>query len=68
MTKLLDRAFEAASRLSAEQQDALAASILAELDAERRWDDLFAGSVPSLGQMADEALAEHPLAPVTVTV
>ena len=59
MTKLLDRAFEAASQLSAEEQDALAASILAELDAERHWDDLFEGSVPALGQMADEALEEH---------
>lgn len=59
MTSLLEKAFEAASKLSASEQDALAASILAEVDAERRWDTLFEGSTPVLDQLADEALAEH---------
>ncbi|MFL5617971.1 MAG: hypothetical protein ACJ79A_06180 [Gemmatimonadaceae bacterium] len=59
MTKLLEQAFEAASQLSAAEQDALAASILAEVEAERRWDALFDGSPESLSQMADEALDEH---------
>ena len=59
MTELLEKAFEAASKLPANEQDALAASILAEVDAERRWDGLFEGSVPTLERLADEALEEH---------
>lgn len=59
MTKLLEKAFEAASKLPPEEQDALAASILAEVEAERRWDQLFEGSLPSLERLADEALEEH---------
>lgn len=59
MTKLLEKAFEAASKLPAEEQDALAASILAEVEAERRWDTLFEGSVPALERLADQALEEH---------
>jgi hypothetical protein len=59
MTKLLEQAFEAASKLPAEEQDALAASILAEVEADRRWDALFEGSVSALNGLADEALAEH---------
>jgi hypothetical protein len=53
------KAFEAASKLPANEQDALAASILAEVEAERRWDALFEGSEPTLERLADEALAEH---------
>jgi hypothetical protein len=59
MTKLLEKAFEAASTLPAEEQDALAASILAEVEAERRWDALFESSVPTLERLAEEALHEH---------
>jgi hypothetical protein len=59
MTTLLEKAFEAASKLPASEQDALAASILAEVEAERRWDTLFEGSMPILDRLAEEALAEH---------
>jgi hypothetical protein len=59
MTELLEKAFEAASKLPANEQDALAASILAEVEAERRWDALFAGSAPTLERLADEGLKEH---------
>ena len=59
MTELLEKAFEAASKLPAHEQDALGASILAEVEAEQRWDNLFDGSVPTLEQLADEALEEH---------
>ena len=38
MTKALEKAFEAASRLSAREQDELAAAILEELDADERWE------------------------------
>jgi len=59
MTKLLEKAFEAASKLPEADQDALAASILAEVEADRRWDELFERSTPALSQLADEALGEH---------
>ena len=59
MTELLEKAFEAASKLPANEQDALAASILAEVEAERRWDALFEGSGPTLERLAAEAMEEH---------
>ncbi len=59
MTKLLKRAFDQASRLPEEEQDALARILLEELASERRWEELFAGSHDLLDQLADEALAEH---------
>jgi hypothetical protein len=59
MTKLLERAFAEASKLPQEEQDALARILLEELASERRWGELFASSHDLLGQLADEALAEH---------
>ena len=59
MTRLLEKAFEAASKLSDADQDALAASILAEVEADRRWDALFDSSTAAVSQLADEALGEH---------
>jgi hypothetical protein len=59
MTRLLEKAFEAASKLPEADQDALAASILAEVEADRRWDALFESSTSALSQLADEALGEH---------
>ena len=59
MTKLLKKAFDEASKLPEKEQDALARMLLEELASERRWDELFAGSHDLLGQLADEALAEH---------
>ncbi len=58
MTELLKKAFEAASKLPPETQDAIAARILMELEDERRWDEAFARSQDKLAQMADEAVAE----------
>ncbi|MBC7359249.1 MAG: hypothetical protein H5U10_12005 [Desulfacinum sp.] len=58
MTELLKKAFEAASKLPPETQDAIAARILMELEDERRWDEAFAKSQDKLAQMADEAVAE----------
>ena len=58
MTELLKKAFHAASQLPPEQQDAVAAMLLAELESERQWDDLFERSQDFLAKMADEALAE----------
>ena len=58
MTRALKKAFEAASKLSDAEQDALAAAILEELESERRWDELFQRSANTLAKLAKEALAE----------
>ena len=61
MTQHLEAAFAEASKLSDEQQDALAALILHEIDSERRWGDLFARpeSQDLLARLADKAIADH---------
>lgn len=41
MTKLLERAFAAAARLPEEEQDAIAARVLVEIEDEGEWDRLF---------------------------
>lgn len=58
-TKLLEKAFAEASRLSEQEQDVLAAWILEELASEQRWEKAFADSGGVLAWLADEALAEH---------
>lgn len=57
--RLLDRAFAEVARLPADEQEALAAWILAELAAERQWQDALGRSGEALAALADEALAEH---------
>ncbi|MEX2530791.1 MAG: hypothetical protein WD960_08460 [Gemmatimonadota bacterium] len=57
MTKLLERAFREAAKLSPEEQDAVAALLLAELESEQRWSEVFRGSQHALGKLAREALA-----------
>ncbi len=61
MTQLLEKAFEQAARLPAAEQDAFARLMMAELDAEQRWADLFAQpkSEDWLERLADEALSAH---------
>lgn len=59
MTRLLKQAFEAASRLPEDEQDALAALILEEVEAEGDWQKSFAASQEQLGRLADEALEDH---------
>ena len=59
MTKALERAFEVASLLPDQEQEELAAAILDEIEAERRWDASLATSQDALKRLADEALAEH---------
>ena len=58
MTKLLERAFTEASKLSEEEQEALAGWILEELASERSWSKAFAETKDALAHLADEALAE----------
>ena len=61
MTRLLQEAFERAAELPQAEQDRLARFLLAELESERQWAELFAspGSEDLLERLADEALAEH---------
>ena len=61
MTKLLQQAFERASELPETEQDKFARFLLAELDSDRRWDELFSSpeSEDLLERLADEALSEH---------
>ncbi|HKI19533.1 MAG TPA: hypothetical protein VKA15_16730 [Isosphaeraceae bacterium] len=60
MTQLMEQAFERASGLTEEEQNAIASIILREIESEERWNELFAQprSVDVLSQMADEAMAE----------
>ena len=59
MTEGLERAFAEAAKLSAEDQDAIAAWLLEELASEDRWSRAFAATSDSLESLAEEALAEH---------
>lgn len=59
MTRLLEKAFSEAAKLSLPDQDALATWVLEELASERRWTKAFAESEDILAQLAEEALAEH---------
>lgn len=59
MTELLEKAFAEASKLSPEEQDLLARTLLDDLASEESWDQSFARSQDELAQLADEALAEH---------
>jgi hypothetical protein len=59
MTTLLERAFAEAAKLSAAEQELLAARLLAELAVEDDFDRAIAGSADKLARLAEEALAEH---------
>ena len=61
MNQLLEKAFTRASALPTAEQEALARRVLAELDADERWDELFARpeSDDLLTRMADRALEAH---------
>ncbi len=59
MSKLLDRAFEEASKLPESEQEALAQWLLAELESERRWEEALAQSEDKLSELAEEALTEY---------
>lgn len=59
MTKLLEKAFEEASKLPELEQNALAKQLLNELTAENKWEKEFASSEDILSRLADEAIEEH---------
>jgi hypothetical protein len=60
MTRLMEQAIERASQLSEDEQNAIAAIILREIESDERWDELFArpASADLLSRMADEAMSE----------
>jgi ABC-type cobalamin transport system ATPase subunit len=59
MTKLLEKAFAEAGKLSPAEQDLLASRVLAELAGEDEFDRAIAASGSKLASLAVEALAEH---------
>ena len=56
MTKLLDRAFQEASKLPEVAQNALAKWLMEEMEDEKRWEATFAETEDILERLADEAL------------
>ncbi len=61
MNQLLQDAFQRAAELPRAEQDRFARFLLAELESERQWDELFARSESEdlMERMADEALSDH---------
>ena len=59
MTDLLESMIAKLKTLPANEQNAIAATILEELDDEVRWDATFAKSRDHLAKLADEAMAEY---------
>ena len=59
MTKLLEKAFEEASRLPELEQNTLARWLIDEIIVEKKWEKAFAESEDVLDRLADEALMEH---------
>jgi hypothetical protein len=59
MTKVLEKAFDEASKLSENEQDELGEWLLAELKSEHEWSQAFARSQDVLADLARKALAEH---------
>lgn len=54
MTKLLQRAIGEASKLSAQEQDVLAAIMLEEIEDDAKWEESFARSQKQLSRIADK--------------
>jgi methylase of polypeptide subunit release factors len=59
MSNLLDEAYAAAKELPEQEQEAIGAWLLAEIDADRKWDELFAQPSEVIERMADKALDDH---------
>lgn len=59
VTDLLKKAFDAASRLPEDEQDAVAGWLLAELAAEEAWEKRFARTQDGLSVLAREASDEN---------
>jgi hypothetical protein len=58
---LLDQAYEVAKKLPEEEQQAIGALLLEEIEDNRRWDALLAQPSEVIERMADQALEDHRL-------
>jgi hypothetical protein len=58
MTRLFEQVVSRVEKLTAEQQNELAARWLAELDDDARWDAQFAATQPELSKLAEEVRAK----------
>lgn len=59
MTKRLEQAIAQIRILPEAEQDAIAELVLAEIDAERKWEAAIAKSPDKLAKLADQAWREH---------
>jgi len=59
MTELLEQAIARLKNLPSDEQNAIAAMILEELEDDQRWDESFARSPDLLANLAAEAMAEY---------
>ena len=59
MTKLLENAFNQASKLPKIEQNVIGRWLLDEIKADKKWEKLFAESEDVLEQLAQEALMEY---------
>jgi hypothetical protein len=57
MTALLEKALSRVNALPPEGQDALASLILEEIESEKKWDELFAGTQSQMSRSAEQAIA-----------
>lgn len=66
MGKILERAIEAAHQLPEAEQEAIGAWLLAEIESEQHWDELFSRPPSAaLDKMAQEALEDYRAGRVT---
>ncbi len=59
MTELLEQAIARLKNLPSDEQNAIAAMILEELEDDQRWDESFARSPNLLANLAAEAMTEY---------
>ena len=59
MSRALEAAVASATQLPVDEQDALAALLVAEMDSETVWGELFSASQGALAALAQKALLEH---------
>ena len=59
MTQLLEKAISEIKELSNDEQDAIAAVLIAELASERQWERAFDSTAKQLSGLANEALDEY---------
>jgi hypothetical protein len=59
MTALLEKALNKIQELPPQEQDAVASLIIDEIESEKHWDDLFAGTQGQLSRSAEQAIAAY---------